>query len=309
MAIIRSIVRFGIYGGVIAGAAVLFAGPQRVSALFGMAKGAVIDTIDDSLGEPAALRSQLRTLEAQYPERISELRGDLAELVEQKRQAAREKAVSERVVALADRDLEQLSPLVSEAEAARATALPGQVVAINYAGDVLPFNAAQARTAEIRRTRMAYAGRASDAARDLSYLEQQEQRLRALLDQLETERAEFRSQIWQLDRQVDSIARNDRLIELMNKRQATMDEVSRFEGVSLDRLRTNMAEVRSRQEAELDLLAHDQRRLDYEDVARGELDAALPAPGGDATGLGALLPPPGAPGGEVQVITIGPRSR
>jgi len=282
MGLTKTIVRVGVVTALLGGAAILVAGPHRVSALYDQLRDALNDNLDAAIDEPTALRAQLRELEAQYPERISLLRGDLAELQEQQRQVERDRAVSERVVLLADADLAQLKPLLGQAETARAEAAPGTVVAVRFADESLPLEQAWERARRIGQTRAAYATRASDAARDLSYLEQQRTRLEQLLEQLEAERAEFRSQLWQLDRQVDAIARNDRLIELMERRQRTLEECSRYEAGSLAQVQSRMAEITSRQEAQLGLLASDQERLDYEDVARSQVDwdpaPAAPAP-------------------------------
>ena len=103
--------------------------------------------------------------------------------------------------------------------------------------------------------------------------------------QLETERSEFQAQIWQLERQVDAIARNDRLIGLMEDRKQTIDECSRYEVASLDQLHARLSEVRTRQEAELEYLAGDSQRVGYEDMARMQLDAETRrAPAADAEG-------------------------
>jgi hypothetical protein len=301
----KTVIRCAIGTAVVAGAVALIAGPHRTRVMVDKAHGAILDEIDAHIDDPTALRAQLRELEEQYPERISDLRGDLAELTEQIRQVEREKAISERVVALTGRDMETLGPLVDQAELARMEAAPGQVVAVRFEGATLPLAEASKRAAQIQRTRAVYATRAVDAQRDLGYLKQQQGRLQALLTQLETERAEFRSQIWQLDRQVDAIARNDRLIELMDKRQKTIDECSRYEGVSLDKLHAKMAEVRTRQEAELEMLANEQQSVDYEDVARIQLDSTWPLPVADE------LEDVGAPIvlSDVQVLQDGPRER
>lgn len=305
MPLMKTVIRCAIGTAVVAGAVALIAGPHRTRVMVDKAHGAILDGIDKHIDDPTALRAQLRALEEQYPERISDLRGDLAELAEQIRQVQREQAISERVVALTGRDMETLGPLVSQAELARIEAAPGQVVAVRFEGATLPLAEASKRAAQIQRTRAVYATRAVDAKRDLGYLEQQRGRLAALLTQLETERAEFRSQIWQLDRQVDAIARNDRLIELMDKRQKTIDECSRYEGVSLDKLHAKMSEVRTRQEAELELLANDQERTNYEDVARLELDRDwTPRSEQEQPDVGAPIVL-----SEVQVLPAGPRER
>ncbi len=329
MGILKTVVRIGLVTVGVTGVLILVAGPQRTSALFNRMRGAVGTAIDKQIDDPTALRTQLRTLESQYPQRITDLRGDLAQLVEQRRQMERDAAVAERVVLLADADLAALKPLLAQAESARSQVAPGQVITVRFDTETLPLDQATKRAAQIAQTRAAYAARSKDAVRDLSYLGQQQGRLETLLHQLETEREEFQSQVWQLDRQVDSIARNDRLIELMQRRQQTMDECSRYEAGNLDQIQGRMSEVRSKQEAELELLANTQHRLDYEDVARDQLDVgALPETAGSPGIHSVILPAPGsaadlplenapagtpetaaASRGEVRVESAGPRPR
>ena len=306
MGVFKTIVRVGVVTAVIAGGAVLIAGPARTAALFESLRNAVNDKVDEAIDEPSSLRTQLRDLEQQYPERISELRGDLAQLQEQQRQVERDRAVSEKVVQLADADLSSLKPLIAQAQVARQEAAPGTVIAVRFADDSLSMDEAMERAQRIGQTRSAYAVRSSDAARDLEYLGQQRERLEQLLSQLETERADFRAQIWQMDRQVDAIARNDRLIELMERRQKTMDECSRYEGGSLAQIQTRMAEVRSKQESQLAMLSSDQERLDYEDVARLQLGQEEPAPAAPAAPVVEI----GAPQATgLTVESAAPRSR
>ena len=75
-----------------------------------------------------------------------------------------------------------------------------------------------------------------------------------------------------LSRQVDAIARNERLIDLMESRNQTIEECSRYDAISLDQLTSRLAEVRSRQEAELEFLSTRRADTDYEDMARMQLD-------------------------------------
>ena len=252
------------------GVAVALAGPERAGALVHQAHENLVSIIDENIDDPVALRAQLREHEAEYPQRISQVRGDLAELNEQIRQLDREKAVAERVVALADRDLETLQPLLAKAEGERD--MGGRAVLVSFSNRSFTLNQAYTRANQIGQTRIAYGNRAADATHDLEYLRQQAARLEEILLQLETERTQFQAQIWQLERQVDAIARNDRLIEIMEERKRTIDEYSRFEVASLDQLHGRLAEVRSRQEAELEYLASDQQRLTYEEMAEMQLD-------------------------------------
>jgi hypothetical protein len=79
--------------------------------------------------------------------------------------------------------------------------------------------------------------------------------------------------MWALDRQVDSIARNDRMIEMMQKRQNTIDEHSRYSAHSLDQVQARFADIRAKQEAKLEAYSGSNNGLNYEDKAKYDLDA------------------------------------
>lgn len=267
----KSIVRSALILALVGGTTVAIAGPERVAALVTQTKSKIHTRIDKHIADPIAIRAQLRDLEGQYPARIAEVRADLAELEAQQTQLSRELAVSERVVALADADLQQVQSLIARAQDARAQNV-GHVIRVRLDNQSMDLDEAYLKANSISASRSAYASRAADIERDLGYLTQQRERLSALLTQLETERADFQSQLWALDRQVDAIARNDRMIELMSKRQETLDSASRYQAVSLDQLTSKMTDIRARQESELQSLAGRNNVASYERTAKYQLD-------------------------------------
>jgi len=273
--IIKTLIRVGVITAASAGAAVLIAGPHRAAALVSQARSTIMTHIDETIDDPVALRSQLRELEREYPSKIGQVRGDLAELQEQMRQLDRDRAVSERVVSLADRDLSVIQPLLAEAEATVVEKASfgsiRNVAAVRFDNHTFTLDQAHTRAKQIAQTRVAYANRAADASHDLIYLAQQEERLVELLSQLETERTQFQGQLWQLDRQVDAIARNEKLISMLEKRKKTIEECSRYEVASLDQIVSRLSEVRARQQAELDVLTGQDANVDYEELARMQI--------------------------------------
>ena len=275
--LIRTCVVGGLGLGLAGGAVAMIAGPERAAVLLSQAQQEIQLRIDHQIDDPVAMRAQLRKLEAEYPERISQLTGDLAELEEQIGQLDRERAIAVRVVELADVDLGeiegQLASLRSQGSAALAS------TRIQFDDRAYAYDKAVARASEIRQTRAVYSSLAADADRDLGYLRGQAERIHEALIQLETERAQFQAQLWQIERQVDAIARNERLIEMMEQRQRSLDEQTRYEATSLESLTGRLSEVRSRQEAELEILASDQRQVSYEDMARMQLEDEVRAQG------------------------------
>lgn len=273
----KTVVRWAVITGLVGGAAVVVAGPERVCALVTQTRSKINAGLDKAIDDPIALRAQLKSLEGQYPERIAEVRGDLAELQAQVGQLNRDLQISDRVVALADQDLTRLQTQLTKAEQLQdGTTL----VQLQFDGERLDMKEARVKAAKIQQVRNAYASKAADIHRDLGYLSQQESRLATLANQLESEHAEYQTQMWQLDRQVDAIARNGRMISMMEKRQATIDEQSRYKANSLDQLNSRMADIRARQEAELETLGRGQTQTDYEDRAKLDLDVRPQADAG-----------------------------
>lgn len=267
----KLVIRLALIGGITLVGATLIAGPDRMHALYTSLQDKVEQAIDDNIDDPAAMRRQLRDLEKQYPARISQVRGDLAELNEQIRQIEREKAVAERVVELADEDLLAMDERIDRVQG-HVTATADNGAHSECTSARLELDQAFQRAGHIKQTQAAYSARAMDAERDLGYLQKQATRLEELLAKLESERARFQAQIWQLDRQVDAMARNERLIGMMEKRQETIEELGRYRVHSLDQLEAKLSEIRARQEATLDVLANTEQQYSYEDRAKLDLD-------------------------------------
>lgn len=265
---IRTIIISAVVLGTTGAAIALVAGPERASMFAGALQDRVQSSIDAHIDDPTALRAQLRKLEAEYPERISDLTGDLAEVEHQMAQLERERSISERVVELAAADLEQV-------EQQLATARTDGAALASYGGRdgrSYPLEKAMTRASQLRQTQAVYASRAQDAQRDLGYLELQASRMRDTLAQLESEHAQFEAQLWQIERQVDAIARNERLIEMMEERQRELDDHDRYQAASLDQLTGRLTELRTRQEAQLEHLSKAQNQISYEDLARMQLE-------------------------------------
>jgi len=271
----KTIVRVTVIGALVGGAALVIAGPQRVKAVLHQATNNIRAEIDSHIDDPVALRAQLRELQAQYPDKIAEVKGDLAELQGQTSDLERELAVSKRVVELASTDLDQLQDLIARGEQAKNDGDGFRIVRLKMDGRSIDLDQAYTRVNAITKFRSAHVARASDITRDLDLLGQQESRLTDLLNQLEGEQAEFETQLWQLDRQVDAIARNDRMIDLLQKRQKTIDKYDRYTADSLGEVQSKIAKVLAGQESKIAALGSQSREDDYVERAEAELDLMI----------------------------------
>lgn len=308
MCMTKMVLRTGVIAAAVGGAAVLLAGPDRIAAIFQQARSGVHSAIDSQIEDPVALRAQLRKLEGQYPRRIAEVRADLGELNQQVDQLQRELQVSRRVVALAEGDLQRVQAVLARAEEARGTAAGGAgvaVVRVRFDDTSMSLDEGYARANHISQVRGVYATRTADIETSLQHLTLQRDRLGKLLGQLETERAQFQTQLWQLDREVDSIARNERMIDLMKKREAAIDEHSRYRVESLDQYKARFAQIRARQEAQIQSMSTTSKAGDYESAAKIQLDAEA---GAKAAAVRPSIAAPAIRTLEIapEVIEIGP---
>jgi len=270
--ITKSLIRFGVIAGLAAGGAALIAGPDRVAALATQARSTINTHIDHHIGDPAAMRHQLRQLEAQYPERIAEVRAQMAEITEQARTLERDRKVSERVVELAMNDRDELESLIARAEEAVVEHGSARLVRIAFDERTFDVDEAYARANAIGETIALHESRAADITTDLESLENDSALLKELLTKLESEQSEFQAQIAQLDVKIDAIARKEKMADLMEERQKRIDELTRFEVGSLDQLRAKLAKQHAELDARIASASERDRRSSYEDRARYDVD-------------------------------------
>tara|TARA_R110000737_G_scaffold2923_2_gene8458 strand:- start:52680 stop:53648 length:969 start_codon:yes stop_codon:yes gene_type:complete len=265
--IVRGVVVTALAGGVL----VAVAGPQRVGAMVHQTRSNFISVIDDNIEDPIMLRAQIKNLEAQYPHKIAEVRSDLTEVQTQIAQLDRELQVATKVVSLAAMDLETVSGQLTQARYTQESN-PGAIVRVSLNNRAVDLDDAYAKRNQIQQTRDMYAARATDLSTDLGYLNDQEQQLADLLERLESERSEFQAKLFQLDAQIDTIARNERLIDMMEDRQDTIDAHSNFQANSLDQLNGRLSGIRTEQRARLEAIAGRDSDKNYVDEAEFLID-------------------------------------
>ena len=175
------------------------------------------------------------------------------------------------MVALASNDLGVVDSQIAQARVTQS-ANPGAIVRISFNNKPVDLEDAYTKRQEIEQTQNLYATRAQDLQTDLGYLHDQESQLADLLNRLVTEQSEFQAKLFQLDAQIDTIARNDRLIGMMEDRQATIDEHSRFQANSLDQLNGRLSNIRNEQRARLEAIAGREKTKNYIDEAQFLID-------------------------------------
>ena len=272
MCIGKTLVRLAAIAGVVGGVGLLAAQSPRARALMHQAHQTVSNKIDRVIDDPVALRAQLRELEMKYPQRIASVRSDLAEVTAQVSELEHEMQVASKVVELAAADLEGLRPMLAKAEAARVSNV-ASVINIRYEGSTMSYEQALNKAAHAGNTVGAYQARAEEASRNIGFLKDQESRLNEILAQLESEQSDLQAQIWQLDGQIEMIARNDKLIDLIESRENAIAKHERYEAESLDQVKNRMERIRNEQTQRLEALANRSKQRNYEDTANSMLQS------------------------------------
>lgn len=271
MSMTRCLIRWGLVAGLALAATTFVVGGDRVAGCLSMIRGKAQCAVDNFIDDPVALRRQLEGLSDQYPDRIAEVRGEIAEVEHQLAQFQRDVEIATRVVALTTDDLNQLKTLVARAEESSKNAVR-QAVFIRFEGVKFDIPEAYNEARRINNVRGTYQDRLAHDNQQITFLTQQKTRLAEILDKLESEYSTFQAQLWQLDRQIDAIERNERLIDLTEQQQATLASYEKFGKVgSLKQLEAKLAELRAVQEAQLESLSKKGINMDYENKAEYEM--------------------------------------
>ncbi len=262
----RFIVRWGIIGGLAVGGITLLVGPQRVMACIDQLRQEANSVVEGLVDDPVALRRQLDDLASQYPKRIAEVRGEIARLDQQLEQFFRDEKIAIRVVELTTVDLDVLRNLVEEAE---VTTLPNSTPSIRFEGVRLDLDGAYSEGRRIRTVRSNYEDRLASDRRQTELMKEQRGRLVSILEKIEHEHETYRAQLWQLDREIDAIERNDHIIAMVEQQQQTLSSFDRLGGSgNLDQVRSRLTEIRTVQESTILALTDTGTGSDYETRAR-----------------------------------------
>lgn len=269
----RGILRWALIGGLALGGLTLLVGRDTVSAAFSQIRTTAQTAMGHFVDDPVALRRQLQKLADEYPDRIAKVRGELAEVDSQIRLFEDDREVAQRVVALTTNDLTELKTKVARAEAEAATTT--RPVSIRFGSARYNVQEAYSEAARINGVRLNYQDRVATNDQQLAMLQQQQARLLEILNKLDTEYTTFQNQMWQMDRQIDSIERNERLIAMTEQLQATLQGYDKFAKVgNLRQLEGKLAELRAVQQAQLDALSKRGVHRDYESRALSELKSS-----------------------------------
>ena len=272
MNITRTILRVGLISGLALGGLTLLIGPHKVAAGLHQIRVKAQTIIDQVSDEPAALRHQLQVMADKYPERIAEVRGELAEVNVELEEFNYDSEVAARVVAMTTEDLVDLKTLVVKARNV-SNSNTYNTVYLRFKGVRFDIDQAHSEGNRINDVRVSFQDRLASSKQQMSFLAQQKGRLIEILDRLDSEYSSFQTKMWQLDSQIDAIERNERLIEMTKDLQATLASYDSWGEIgNLKQLEHKLAELQTIQTAQFETLRQSSVRWDYAKEAARQLD-------------------------------------
>lgn len=272
MCILKTVTRVAVVGGLVAGAALLVAGPQRVGAMASQIRSVVNERIDQHIDDPIAAKQQLERLAAQYPKQLSTFRAELGQLRNQMAELDRERTVSQRVVAMAQEDLDTLHARLARAEEARVDQ-PYAIISVGFNNRELSLDEAYTKATQVARTVSTYGSRVSHTVDAIAHLQEQEATIVDIIDQLEAEHAQFQAQLWQIENELELLESQEKLVNIVERRQDAIDGFERYDAGNLDNFVDRLSTMRAEQEARLQTATRSFKTTTYEDRARTMLDS------------------------------------
>lgn len=254
----KTIVKVGLIGLVVGGAATAILGKHRVSQAIHAVKDGVCRSVDGIVPEGQALRADMEELKDEYPRRIAELEAMLqdidAELLKQEDQVE----LYGNVVAMVETDLDNLQPQLEA----------GDVTSINFRGGRYSVRDAQRKGHELLDVREDYQRRLNSGRQSLDLLRVESDGIRTELTKLRAEYQEFLDRYHQLQREIDMIKTTDKLIELAERRQRLygIDNSERL--ANLASIEKKISQRRSEQMEKMKAYGSDAVAEDYETRAR-----------------------------------------
>jgi hypothetical protein len=276
----RCVFRYGLIAGLALGGLTLLVGPERVAAGLGQIRSKAQNAVDRCVDDPVALRHQLEQLAREYPSRIAKVNGEVAQVSHQLARVEEEIDMGTRVVGYATEDLGALKIKIAKAEEAVQTRLASTgagnpQVFIRFKGVRYDLDGAYGEVIRIGNQRHTYQDQVAFNTEQLKMLQEQKVRLEEVMAKLMEDHTAYQAQLWTLDRQIDAIGRNERLIDLLEEQQATLESYDKYTKVgNLDQIHARLAELRTRQEAQIEALRQVGVREDYEKRARFEMEQA-----------------------------------
>ena len=266
----RSIIKWGVLGGLGIAALVAIVGSTRVKTAFMSVRDHIRSNVDELVDTKVALQHEVDKLQKEYPTRIAEIRVQQRSVDIDIAKCEGQLHESEEVVAVAIGDLEVLRQRLDNTDM-DADGL--RTPAIEFRAQRLSRGAALSRAAEAADVAKSYEDRAIDLRNERKLLFDEKARLADERASLTQEYARFQDEVEAIGRDIDSLERKEKLVALAERRRGEHEDIFADRATSLSVLKDRISSRRIELEEKLKGLNSFGGANEYEARARLRLTA------------------------------------
>jgi len=264
---IRSIIKWGVIGGLGLTALVAVVGTTRVKTAFWSIRDHIRSNVDELVDQKIALEHEVQKLKREYPQRLAEIRMQQVSVDRDIAICEKQLHVSEEAGAVARGDLEVRQQRLGDTDA------DADGVTIQFRGARLTHDAALDRAADAADYAKSYEERAVDLRKERKLLYDEKARLVGERASLEQEYARFQVEIATIGRDIDSLERKEKLVALAERRRGDQEDIFSDRASSLNVLKDRISRRKIELEEQLKGLSAMSGTNEYETRARLRLAA------------------------------------
>jgi chromosome segregation ATPase len=263
----RSIIKWGVIGGLGVVALIAVVGTTRVKTAFWSVRDHIRSNMDELVDTRVALEHEVDKLKEEYPQRIAEIRIQQISVDRDIANCEKQLHLSEEAMAVALGDLEVLRERLDSTDA------DADGVTIQFRAARLSRGAALDRAADAADYAKSYEERAMDLRKERKLLYDEKTRLAAERASLEQEYARFQAEIETIGRDIDSLERKKKLVQLAERRRGESEDIFSDRASSLGVLKDRIARKKIELEEKLKGLNSFGGSNEYETRARMRIAA------------------------------------
>jgi len=244
----RSIIKWGVVGGLGVVALMAVVGTTRIKTAFWSVRDHIRTNVDELVDTRVALRHEVEKLKNEYPKRIAEIRIQQRSVDRDISQCEKQLHQGEEVVAIARGDIEVLRSRLDLADADADGISPRP---IEFRAQRLTRGAALTRAAEAADVAANYEERVFDLRNERKLLFDEKARLAADRASMEQEYAQFQAEVTTIGRDIDSLERKEKLVALTERRRGEREDLFADRASSLNVLKERLARKKIELEEQL----------------------------------------------------------
>jgi chromosome segregation ATPase len=230
----RSIVKWGVIGGLSLTALFAIVGGTRLKTAVWSVRDHIRSNVDELVDTRTALEHEVKKLMKEYPERIAEIQFQLHQIDGDIVKCSRQLRKCEETASVAKSDMDLIRTRLDRADADADGVGP---VVIEFRAKRLDRSEALSEAAEAAEYMAIYNERSADLRSEQRLLTEEKLRLAGELAGLQHEYADFQAEVDRIGRDIDSLERKEKLVQLAERRNGEREDIFADRASSLNVLK------------------------------------------------------------------------